>query len=463
MKAHPTNPVSCLLALLFAVGAPAAMAVDIPVTGLPVPELAGIDNAVVQVMDGNGIAGCTVGVMKAGRVIYQRGFGWRDQGTTQPMPENATMRLASVSKVFVKEAILKLIDDELLEENTKVFHLAGEEGGILDLDPWPVCQDPRVGDITVKQLMDMRVYWAEDYVWNSIEIYEAMGLGGNQGYPPPVSLEDMTRYALGQTMLLDPGTSINAWPDDFVAPYDGYPYSNFGYNVLVLVIEAVTGQDFYSYLRQHLMTRNMWIPTTDFFPAQPFNTQGLREPHYFSGLSWPNLYDPNWPTVPAPYGGYNVEAMYGSSFLNSSIAPLLTYTENYGTRWIGNMPGSSAYIRDSASNNDVRIAVICNDTMSGDEAAEVIGLAVDNVIGNGVLWPTKRIDGQWIDWLEPTPSAGDGSYDVPFGSLGWALTNSTWGTKLQFRPGDHPFTGVLNKKLRLKAPLGAAKIGKNGP
>jgi CubicO group peptidase (beta-lactamase class C family) len=424
-----------------------ALAADIPVTGLPVPSLSGIDDVVVQTMEDEGILGCTVGVMKDGRIIYQRGFGWRDENQTVAMPENATLRTASVSKVFVKEAI-KLLYAGGLDEDTKVFDLGQEGGGILDLEAWPSCQDARMMDITVQHLVDMKAGWAADYSWDSIDVYEAMELG-DEGVPPPTSLEDITRFALGQELVTDPG--------------DNYVYSNFSYNVLVLVIEELTGQSFLSYLRQNMVTRNQWVPATDFFVAQPFAATGLREPHYFSTATWKNVYDASWPDVPAPYGGFNVGAMIGSTFITCSTAPLLTYCANFEQRWIGNMAGSSSRILDSVHVPEVHIAVICNDTSNSGNAGDIVALAIDDVIGNGLVWPTRRIDGQWIDRSAALPMSGVGAYDVPYGSVDWAMSNVTGGTKLLFHSGDHPFTGAMKKKLRLDAPLGTAKIGAAGP
>jgi N-acyl-D-amino-acid deacylase len=440
----------------------AVSAGDIPVTGLPVPELADFDNAVLQVMSDTDLMGCTVGVMKGGRVVYQRGFGWRDENATVAMPENATMRLASVSKVLVNEAINRLIT-EGLDGDRPVFDIGQPGGGILPLAPWPSLQDPRMGEITVRHLRDMRGNFEKDYSWDSISIYEAMELDPGDGTPPPTSLENITRFALGQTLALDPGLGPNNWPDDFEPPYGNFPYSNFGYNVLVLVIEAETGMSFTSYLRRHLLTPGMWVPATDFFAAKPFTTTGLREPHYFSDASWENVYDATWPLVPAPYGGFNVEAMYGSSFMAASAAPMLAFAEAYPARWIGNMAGSSARIMDSAIDPGVRIAVLCNDTSASGNVGDTVAQAVDAVIGNGVVWPVKGIDGQWVKREALMPMAGEGSYELPYGSLAWALSNTAPGTKLQFRPGDYPFTGVMKQKLLLKAPVGKATLGANAP
>jgi CubicO group peptidase (beta-lactamase class C family) len=449
-----------LLALTAVAAAATTRAGDIPVTGLPIPELAAVDQVVLQVMELEDLAGCTVGIMKNHRIVYQRGFGWRNANASVAMPENATMRLASVSKAMVLQIINDLITDGSLDGDRPVFDVGQEGGGILQFNPWPSLQDERVGEITSRHLRDMRVYWESDYAWDSIEIYEAMGFDPEIS-PPPLGIEDMTRYALGREMLLDPG--LTELPEDFDAPWDGYAYMNFNYNVLILVIEEITGMSFWSYVYQNLLTRSMWVPATDLFQAHPFYQTGLREPHYFSGQTWQNVYDAEWPDVPAPYGGYNVEAMVGSSFINMSAAPLLTFMDQHEARWTGNMPGSSAIVKDSEFDPEVDIVVLCNDTSADGIAAQKVAAAIDDVIDNGVAWPSNRIDGQWVDWLGADPQSGVGSYDVPYGSVDWALSHSTSGTKLQFHPGDHPFTGVMKKRLRLKAPIGTVRIGTPGP
>ncbi|HVR36360.1 MAG TPA: hypothetical protein VMS21_10980 [Methylomirabilota bacterium] len=49
----------------------AAVADDIPIRGVPVPELADFDDAVIQVMSDDDILGCTVGVLRNGCVVHR--------------------------------------------------------------------------------------------------------------------------------------------------------------------------------------------------------------------------------------------------------------------------------------------------------------------------------------------------------------------------------------------------------
>lgn len=442
-KQTPIRIWTALLAAICTSGA--ALADEHPITGVPVSGLEAFDDAVMQVMTNTGLMGCTVGVMKDDCVVYQRGFGWRDEAANVPMPENATMRLASVTKVLTKRAI-HLLEADGLDLADNVFDVGQAEGGILDLEPFLEGDDEfdvRVGQITVDHLMEHEAGWATDYSWSDIDAYNAMGLSN-----PPPNIADITRYAMGKTLADDPG--------------DTYAYSNFGFNVLMLVIEERSGQSFSSYVSQHVLTKNMWVPSTDLFPGLPFSQTGLREPHYFSEGTVTNVYDLEGPAVAWPYGGFNVEGMLGSTSMVASAAPMLTFASLYPERWIGSMPGSSTRILTSSNDSDVHIVVLCNerfdDESSNNWAGDTVALAIDAVIGDGVTWPTTCIDGQWVGCLGHWPG-GNGSYNNPYKNMPWALFNMTAGTKLLLHPGDYAWTGVLDKKLLLDAPLGAARLG----
>ena len=48
-------------------------------------------------------------LMKDGRVVYQHGFGWKDEDRDIRMPENALVRIASCTKPVTAAAIRHLI------------------------------------------------------------------------------------------------------------------------------------------------------------------------------------------------------------------------------------------------------------------------------------------------------------------------------------------------------------------
>lgn len=133
---------SLLNALLIAavlIGCAAQASAALPVTGVPIEKLSWIDKAMVNHMTSNGITGGVIGVMRNGDVIFQRGYGWKDQARTIAMPENALVRLASCTKPITAAAIRKLEAAgrfEPLGLNSYVFALGQTTPGIINVTPF---------------------------------------------------------------------------------------------------------------------------------------------------------------------------------------------------------------------------------------------------------------------------------------------------------------------------------------
>jgi CubicO group peptidase (beta-lactamase class C family) len=219
-----------------------------------------------------------------------------------------------------------------------------------------------VADITVNHLLQHRAGWAADYSWSSIAIAAAI-----EGVDSPPGLTMTTRWAMAQDLAETPG--------------DVYDYSNFGYNVLTLIIEELTGQSFIGYLESKIMTPNEWVPSTEIYGGLPFYSQrGPREPEYIAEGSWtsvPNVFDPDGPNVPWTYGGFDIQSTYGSSGLVMSTVPLLAFLHKYcpDRNWTpgGSMPGTSSIIR--AREDDIGIVVLTNERGSpGDPFAPAAAL-----------------------------------------------------------------------------------------
>ena len=100
-----------LTAIMFAFrGATAAAA--LPMSGTFVPQLAAVDQLLQNFMAGTPIPGGNVAITHGGRVIYERGIGYSgDFPAAGIMPENALMRLASVTKPITASAIHQLAKD----------------------------------------------------------------------------------------------------------------------------------------------------------------------------------------------------------------------------------------------------------------------------------------------------------------------------------------------------------------
>lgn len=418
---------------------------DLPEYGLPIPELAEFDQAIQDVLAELGNNAATVGVMKEGCIVYQRGVGWRDVGVN-PLTEIPMMRTASIIKPIVARAIKKLEDDGLLSVGDYAFDVGQPEGGILNIVPLGGVPGQWVDEITVQHLLQHKAGWEGDFSWYEIAIADEV-----EGVDSPPGLDMTIRWALAQDLEFVPG--------------DEYEYSNFGYNVLTKIIEEVSGQSYLSYMKQHIIRANMWVPSTEIYGGMPFYEQrGPREPEYIADVGWtsvPNVFDPDGPNVPWNYGGFDIQSTYGSSGLVMSVVPLLAFMHEYypESDWVpeGSMPGSSTVMY--ARSDDIGIAVMCNERAGEGgpyRAALEIAQRISDIIDAGVDWPTACIDGFWVDCDAPS---GVGSYDYPFAGVQNAIDDTTSGSRLQFHPGTYDWTGTISRRTALHSTLGTARIG----
>lgn len=431
----------CLPAIagLAALAMAATASADLPVTGVPVPELAAFDDAMQQFMQTNSIAAGVLAVMKDGVIVYQRGFGHDYYG--DPLPEITPMRIGSISKRFVAEAIATLAADGVfgpMGTGARAFDVGQAGGGILSHVPWPSLQDSRIGDITVQHLLDH-----ESGIVNVANSEIQIGL--EMGVSCPPGIDNMIRYAFGKMLVHPPGE-----------PIDEAPYVNFGFAVLARIITEVTGLPLDEYLRQNLVTPQMWVPATDFYAGQPFRAQqNPREPLYAGGGSSPNVFAPSCSgTTPCAYGSFDLVATVGAGGLVCSAAPLLTFHQEYVgpvTYISGGICGTSAQTR--VLEDGVIMAVLYPDGQGlASDTADQIAAIID-----GVTWPAFDVAGFWLDF--GAPSSGTGGHNDPFHNMPTALAQTTHGTKLRIKPSTSNWTGAISERMRLDAPFGTVRIG----
>jgi N-acyl-D-amino-acid deacylase len=70
----------------------------IPISGAAVPGMASYDQAIADFMRKYAIPGGAVAVLRDGKLIYARGFGYADVESKTPVQPDALFRIASVSK-----------------------------------------------------------------------------------------------------------------------------------------------------------------------------------------------------------------------------------------------------------------------------------------------------------------------------------------------------------------------------
>lgn len=464
---------SPLLKLAAAALTAAATASAVPaVSGRPVPELTDLDDMMTTFMDDNDITAGVLGVMQDSRIVYLRGFG--DDYDGNDLPENALMRVASLSKPLTAAAIRRMAADGELDLADNAFDLGQPGGGILDYDPWPAVGDNRFQNITISHLLNHQGGWDHDadnngtfenpdWTYREVTVANAMGIAS-----PPGRINTM-RYVLGQPLQLNPGSGSA-----------GATYANANYITLGLIAEQESGQSLISYIRQNILTPGMWMPGTEILAGRTFRaSQDPREPGYDDPTMVTNVYDTEGAQVERPYGGWGHENRVGEGNIVLSAAAMLVFADNYRSGYAGGdigepledfpltsatghngaMPGgSTSFIRQRP--DGYRIFVAFNKRGGdGTNHANNFGGAVDTYIDSNFIPVIDRTSDGF--WTAPSGGVGTdvGGFHQPFHSFVSALAKTAPGSKIRLKPGSSGWTGKITKRIRLDAPLGEATIG----
>lgn len=262
-------------------------------TGVSAGETAPVDAVVQKFMSRWKIPGASVAISHQGKLVYARGFGHADLAKTQPMTPATLLRVASVSKPVTSVAVMKLLEEGRLSLQHKVF---GAEGYLNDSYYTSVITDPRIYNITVRQLLEHTAGWNRDAgadgFSSSDPIDFPLHVARVMQVPNPVGDSTLVRYLLSRGLNFTPGTR--------------FAYSNIGYLVLGKIIEKLTGQRYEAWVRSNILE-----------PA------GIREAHlghnlrtakleneaeYFCAATGESCYGTG-KKVPYAYGGANLEAM----------------------------------------------------------------------------------------------------------------------------------------------------------
>jgi N-acyl-D-amino-acid deacylase len=209
-------------------------AAEFPTAGQAVAGMESYDRLVAGLMKKWKIPGGQVAVVKSGRLVLARGYGWANVEAKQPVQPNSLFRIASVSKPITATAILRLVQEGRLDLDAKAF-------GLLPQFPIPEGSgvDPRLGQITLRQLLTHTAGWDRDKSFDPMFI--PFKAAEAQGASPPADAATIIRYMLRQPLDFDPGQK--------------YAYSNFGYCLLGRILQQATGKDYEQAVRELVLQR----------------------------------------------------------------------------------------------------------------------------------------------------------------------------------------------------------------
>lgn len=266
-----------------------------------ITALTGMDREIERFKDKWEVKGISLAVTRHDSLIYAKGYGWADKEASVKMSPTSIMRIASASKLITGVAIMKLCEQGKLKLESRIF---GETGILNDTAYTNSMRDPRMADITVDDLLQHKggfTLGAGDPMFNTVDIMDVKHLK-----TPPTSPE-LVKIVLGRRLGFTPGS--------------GRRYSNFGYMLLSLVIERVTGQNYWDYVRKEILEP---IGAYKFRPGTNYYEQRHPDETKYYGPDTVKIreYNGSGRMVDRVYGGSNINGLLGAGGWVTSAADL---------------------------------------------------------------------------------------------------------------------------------------------
>jgi N-acyl-D-amino-acid deacylase len=247
------------------------------------------DFAMVSVL-AEGYRGGSLAVVRDGRLVYARGYGWADDYT--PATAFTRYRQASISKAVTGSLLSSLVTDGTLTLDLQVFPYLGA-----------IPADPRANLITVRMLRDHTSGLGGDY------FFESSAAAAYYGVTSPPSIDTMVQWTARYPLAADPGSV--------------HRYNNTNYALLSRVIERATGRAWIDLVRELVAP----VGVTSWRLGQSL-AKPTDEARYYEAEQWrytQSVFDTAPGTVEWPYGGYNLESFNGAVSLVSTVVDMARY------------------------------------------------------------------------------------------------------------------------------------------
>lgn len=324
-----------------------------------------LDNALLAKMNQYNIPSISVAVIRNERLVYVKAYGKSDIEANINATTNDLYRIASVSKPLTVIAILKLVQDGLINLDQRVFG----SGSILgnDFGTFPVGSNKDL--ITVRHLIEHKSGWAnipDDPMFRSNNITQAALI---------------TDLVVNRALVSTPGSTIN--------------YSNFGYCVLGRIIEKISGTSYENYVRNNILTP-IGI-TTMKIGGSTLAERSLNEVKYYQSEFSPYLL--NIPRLDAA-GGWIASSTDLAKFIvrvdrnnmKQDIIPTNLLNQFYFgfTNWFhyGSLSGTSAIL--NRMDNNISFVLLANTRTHNDHNLILndLNTTLQTQLNTITSWPT---------------------------------------------------------------------------
>lgn len=263
-----------------------------------------MDRVIEKFMWRYGIKGASLAVVREGRLVYAKGYGWADEAEGVLVSPGSIFRLASLSKLITAAAIMKLCESGLLSLDEKVFG----PGALLDYPEFSGIKDSRMLKITVEMLLEHTAGFSRRLGDPMFTTRDVMSRARMEQVP---DMDAMIEYAISMRLGSVPGGY--------------YRYSNVGYLVLTKIVEHCSGTDYETYCQKNVL--------------HPAGCYDMHLAHNFYEEKYPNevrYYEQDDELVPSydlredgmyprTYGGSNVAGLLGAGAWVASPAEYVRF------------------------------------------------------------------------------------------------------------------------------------------
>jgi len=213
-----------------------------------------LDTTIPVEMKKYDISGLCIALIQNGEIIWSEAYGYADRESSRKMTTDTRCRVESISKSVTAWGVMKLAEEG-------VIHLEDPVGMYVKETDFSET-DPHWRSVTIHQLLSHTAGFPLGTIGPAAE------------YPPFSEMPSLEDYLAREVCLIhDPGTKF--W------------YSNVGFNMLEVLIENVSGQDFSSFMKEEIllplgMTRSGFTISPEELPMIPvgYEMDGTPVPPY---------------------------------------------------------------------------------------------------------------------------------------------------------------------------------------
>mgnify|MGYP003370269762 FL=1 len=267
--------------------------------------LSGMDRTIDKYLAQWGIHGASLAIMRNDSLVYAKGYGWADEEKGLKMGPGNILRMASVSKLITAAGIMLLQEKGKLSLDDTVF---GQSGILNDSIYTKSIKYSKIYDITVEQLLRHQGGFSNsrgDPMFSTRDIIRQFGLEGAPDH------ETLVKCILKRPLGFKPGESQR--------------YSNFGYLLLSMIIEKVSGCDYESFIKDNILTPAGCYDMH--LAGNYYEEKRANEVKYYmhAGSELVEEYNLSGRMVERCYGGNDIHALSGAGAWCGSPAELCRF------------------------------------------------------------------------------------------------------------------------------------------